>query len=682
MNKRFSLIFAIILVVLGLNFVFSATTPIVGGEYLFINMTIENGIQTSDSVVLRITTDSETTCWYTDLKGASPSNSFEGNYGTKHEVLLSGLDEGTYKYYVACGNQNNLKLQINFAIQIPVYGEIELSEEPPLKEGQYEITLTTSKECSEIPTLEYTLDGITKKEVSLEGSGTSWKGYLIVPGNVGETVGYFEFEAHDVYGTHGKKLIGDELFIVDTVKPDAIAIINAFGYEAQIRLNWFYEEEFNEFNIYRSENPQIEYTDFYKTTTKKSYTDNDVERGKTYYYKVSGVDDAGNIADLSKEVYATALITNSSVVETGLDLKLVGRVENVVSEINSLIEDIQEIKSSIKEKQGKEKELFEDLRLSSEIDSVVSELNSLKRDVENYKTQDLSETELDNKLDSANLKINIIKKKTPENLILIEENSLNREINEENIQRARLEYLGELGENNKKEIDFVFDLAEERNLKITSSFYNLEIVYMDGSRKEITVVEDELNSQIDQIENFFYVISIPKDIVEKASELEIININYEVVKEDPVLLFYSDTKKIIYYIEKEISAGSLENILLSPIKVLKGEEKTSFITGNAISNVFSKFTSNGSWGIAILILFGLGLLIYLVKIRKKDEVKPTIKALEDVKKMNEYLKQNKEQEAKELYTQIKKEYQKLSKKEKKLVVEELKEINDNRLKWK
>ena len=677
-TKRILTLFVLVGILIGSGFISCETTPIIQPPaYNFSTFvyTFDDPFL-ADSVVLRIVTSVETTCYYEEIDGIIPNKEFDGNYGTKHEKFLKDLDEGIHDYYIRCGSSSNPVMKVVFKIKKPVYGTIDISEEPPLKEGQYEITLTTSKECSETPTLEYTLDGITKKEISLSGSGTSWRGYLIVPGNTGETIGYFEFNAYDVYGTNGKKLVGDSLFIIDTIKPDAISIINAIGYEGQTRLEWFYEEDIEEFNIYKSENPYVDYTDFYKTTSNKYYTDNDVEKGKTYYYRVSGVDKAGNIADLSKEVYATSLLTNDSVSESGLDIKLVGRVDNMISEINSLILDIQEIKSGIKAKQGKEKELFEDLKFDKEIDNIISELNSLKRDVEKYKLQDLSENELENKLNSAELRINIIKKKTPEDLIVVEEKSISREINEQDIERATLEYLGELSENLKKEIDFVFDIAKERNLKIKSNFYNLEIIYMDGSDKEITVVEDYLNSQIDQIEDFFFVVVVPKDIVEKSSELEIMNINYEVVKEDPVLLFYSDTKKITYYIEKKVSSGSLENILVSPIKIINEEEKPG-ITGNLISN----YANPGSLGVFGLVVICIVLFIYFLRVRKKEDVKPTLKTLDDIRKVGEFLEQGKNKEAKELYSKIRKEYKTLSKKEKKLVVEELKEINNENIKW-
>jgi hypothetical protein len=679
MKNKINYLFAIAIILISLSFVLGATTPIVYATYNYSNFTsTTNEPYLADSALLQILTGDETTCYYTESSGAIPSKEFSGNYGTKHEKFLGDLEEGTHRYYVRCGSSSNPIMEIVFKTKTPVYGEISLSKDPPLKEGQYEITLKTSKECADTPKLEYTLDGITTKDVSLTGEGMNWRGFLIIPGNVGESVGFFEFDAYDVYGTRGTKLVGDSLFIVDTIKPDAIGIINAVGYEGQVRLDWFYDEEVEEFNIYKSENPQVEYTDFYRTSTRKYYTDNNVERGKTYYYRVAGVDEAGNIADLSKEVYATALLNNDSIQESGLDIKLVGRVDNIVLEIESLVSDIQEIKGGINNKEDKEKELFKNLNIDDEITSVLSELNALKRDVEKYKLQDLTENELENKLNSARLRMDIIQKKTPEDLILSEEHEYRRELSEQNIELATLEYLGEPSENSKKEVDFVMELSEERNLNMVSRFYNLEVVYMDGSRKEMTVVEDSLNSQIDQIEDFYFIVSIPKNIVGRASELEFVSGNYEVVKEDPVLRFPSDTKKIVYYIEKRVSSTVLEDILLSPIKIIKGDEKSSFatITGNIIGS-----TAKGSIGIIVLVVFVLGLLLYFLAIKNKQEVQETLKELEMVRQVQELLEKGNVEEAKKIYEEVKKSYKNLSKKEKQLVIEEIKDLNGKLVKW-
>lgn len=678
--------FTILVILFSCQLILGATTNIVDINYNFSNNShIDNNIHEAESVIIRVNTPIDTICYYTENEGFLPNKNFDGNYGTKHEKVLENLEEGVHNYYIFCGedfqNMQEKTMKVNFKTIVPISGVLEISKDPPLKEGQYEIKLTTSKPCLEEPDLQYTLDdytfdGITYMKVELKGSGKNWQGYLIIPGNAGEVVGSFIFKGTDLAGRIGTKITGDNLFIVDTVNPETIEIIESVGYQGQIKLNWFYNSEVKEFNIYKSENPQVEYTDYYETTSKKYFTDNDVEKGKTYYYRVAGVDNAGNIAKLSKEIYATALYNNASSIQTGLQIKLVGKVDNLLAEINSLIEDINNVNKAIGLKEELEKSLFEDIKLNKENENAILELNSLKRDVEKYKLQDLTEEELDKKISSSNLKINIIKKKVPENLIILDKKEINREINEENIQKAFLEYL-ESSEtqdsNNKKEIQKTLEIVKDKNIKITSKFYSVEILYLDGTKKDITIVKEFLDSEIEIIEDFFYVFIIPKDIAERASELKIMNPNYEIIKEDPVISFNSDTKRVTYYISKEIDLNSLEKIIVSPIQFL---EETSRVTGNVIS----EYISGDSIGLIILLIFVSALIVYLLILRFKSKNKLVKSMISDIEKIEKLIKENKKEEAKEVYLKLKEDYKNLSEENKEKVSIEVEKLNEGLLK--
>ncbi|MGY4884734.1 MAG: fibronectin type III domain-containing protein [Nanobdellota archaeon] len=650
--------------------VIGATSSIINVNYDFSNTYFIDGtVYKTDSIVLRIKTSVETVCKYGT--NPYPTSSFTGEYGLTHETYLEGLEEGLHKYYVICQGTSSPVMEINFATAIPIYAILKISENPPLKEGKYRIELITSKTSLGTPTLEYSFDEIVYKPISLKGSGTNWEGNLIIPISVGEGVCSFRFKAKDLAGEEGTKIIGDNLFIVDTLQPSTIEILNAEGDVGQINLNWFSEEDLSEFNIYRSENPGVDYTNLYESSNKDYFYDNDVEKGKTYYYKVVGVDEAGNIGDLSKEVYATALFKNYSS-ESGLNPKLVGKVDNFITEVNSVIEDIEDIDSLIELKEEKQKEIFKSIKLDKELEGVISELNSLKRDVENYKLQDLSEEELNKKISSASLKLNILKKKVPEDITILEEKQVIRDLSEENIQRIFLEYSSNLEYDYKKEIAETLKLIKEDKISVNSEFYIIEIMYLDGTKKDITLVKESINSEINYGEELSPLMVIPKEIVEKASELKIMNLEYEVIKEDPVILFNSNVKEILYYINKEISLDSLENSLICPIKISSDELEGSKITGNSILDS----TSKGSLGIIALIIFAVILAIYFLKIKNDSSIKPLLITMENLKKIKELINEGKEEEAKQKYNLVKEEYKNLSDKEKEIVIEGVKKMGE------
>jgi len=653
-----------------LNFISSASAFVITTNYEFTNSSfVDSTVYKTDSIVLRIKTNVETECFYGNAY--SISNVFDGEYGLTHEAYLENLEEGFHEYYIRCGESSNPLMRIGFATSVPIYATISLSENPPLKEGKYRINLITSKTSLEIPTLEYSFDEKVYKTISLKGEGENWEGNLIIPPSVGEAVCSFRFEAKDLTGQSGTKILGDNSFIVDTSKPETINIINAVGYQGQIKLNWFSEEELDEFNIYKSENPQLDYTNFYDTSTKDYFYDNDVEKGKTYYYRVAGVDEAGNVGDLSREVYATALLTNSSVA-SGLNPSLIGKVDNFISGLNSVVGNVESINELLELKQEKEKEIFKEIKLDKELEGALSELNSLKRDVEGYKLQDLSLEELNKKLDSSTLRLNIIKKKIPEDIVIKEEREVKRDLSEESVQRVVLEWSSDLEGDYKKTISETLKIIEDKQIKITGKLYSLEILYLDGTKKQITLLKEEIEPALERQEDLKFVLVVPKEIAEQSSEMKILNLEYTVVKEDPVLSFNSDTTSIVYYLSKELAASSLEDILISPIKITSPE--SSKITGNFIFNSESK----GSWGIIILALFATILTVYFLKIKREPSLEPVLKTAEEIKKSKELLKEGKEKEALEIYNKARERYKTLSNKEKRAVMESVKNMEKNK----
>ena len=198
-------------------------------------------------------------------------------------------------------------------------------------------------------------------------------------------------------------------------------------------------------------------------------------------------------------------------------------------------------------------------------------------------------------------------------------------------------------------------------------------MYLDGTKKSITLLEEHLESEEDYGKEFYPVIVVPKEIAEKASELKVMNLDYDIIKDDPILQFNPNTKDIIYYLSEEVSLSSLEDILIAPIKISSSEEGGSGITGNSILDS----TSKGSFGIIALIIFALILGIYFLRIKNDSSIKPLLITMEKLKRIKELVKEGKQEEAKNIYNQVKEEYKTLSNKEKEVVVEGVKKMGES-----
>ncbi|MGV8152530.1 MAG: hypothetical protein ACP5OG_05605 [Candidatus Nanoarchaeia archaeon] len=685
--------------------IFVVTDSIANGKYLGI-LTIDNGIYfntsiievsvvkntsmpevvdyfpkssvNQDSMVFQIATNKKAVCRYSRYSGLLydfMEGSFDYNYETLHKKTLAGLSEAVYRYYVKCkddyGNIGKEK-EVSFIVSLPISAKISFSEDLPLSYGTHKLKLTTSKPVYSVPNLDYSLDAVSYTPIPLSGSGSEWIGYIFIPESIGEAVGSFKFLARDLEGNSGQLIKEGSIFNIDTLKPYTITSLEAIGNKGSIKLSWFFDSDVEHYNIYKSNKPNIGYIDFYRSVNLDEFIDNDVENGKTYYYRVCAVDSAGNKGDLSKEVYATALFENTSISSTGLDISLLGAVESFLSEIDSFVNDINELKSSIASKGEKERTLFSDIGLSKKIDASISELASLRRDVEKYKLQDLTKTELDNKINSARLRLNIIKKQTPENIIITGEKSTTKEIKDSDIESSILELEPYIEDKSRElSLEATKKAINDFKVSIADFIYICEVVYMDGTRQDLSIIKKKINSEIEGGDEIFLLETIPKDVATSASELNVINLNYEVLKEDPVLSFSGDTKQVLYYLNRKINIDSINDISLIPVKLIKQEEKSS-ITGYFL---LDSFKNNKVWigAIAVLAIMLFGLFFYFKNRRKYN----FISALEEkTQEFEKALSKKDFEDAKKIYSGLNEVYVSLNKKEKKVIYPQMQALKE------
>ncbi len=633
----------------------------------------------SSSALLEIVTEQATTCKYSQIQGRSYGNmdgSFDLSLETLHKKTLIGLNDGIYKYYIKCKDSSQTEskeLEFIFSVSLPVKGQIVLADGSPVKEGKVEVKLITSKIVSQTPTLSYSLDGISYNPIPLFGSEATWTGYFIIPKLTEEKVGSFKFQGKDLEGITGEEITGGGVFLVDSIMPDSVEDIKAIGYEGKIELIWFYENDFKEFKIYRSTSPSVDKSDFYKQTPSKTLSDTSVEKGKTYYYKVSALDDANNEGDLSREVYATALLENTTISDSGLEARFFGVVDALLSDIDMVISAADSAKTNFEEKTTKEKEIYQDLKLEREIQSAKTELNSLREEISNYKTQRLDKIELDKKLNNAKLKISTIKKKIPENIIILEEKEEDKSFNEEDITKLIFELDPAIDSSllNKK-IKESLEISKD-NFKVKLSGYNLEVSYIEGSRKKIALIKEIIDFSQNNYENLSIIEVIPKSIEESVSNIDIKNIDYDVLKEDPIVSFSPETKEIIYSLDKNIDLSLLKDIKTILLYDTE-EESISPITGYF---AFAGFENGKSYfGIilgTVIVAFLCGYLFFVRKNRTLSEKLIPLK--KTILEAEEKVLKGKIGEAKAIYNLVGEHYKKLETKEKKLVYGEIENLH-------
>lgn len=651
-------------------------------RYSFTNDSVFRDSVEFSEVYLRVITEIDSNCKYSNVPDKSYENlegQFDISSGLVHEKTFSDLSEGLHKIYVQCrsipDNGNHTELEILLRVNPRVFGKITLSKDNPLGSGTVDVNLQTSRVVSGIPELKYSFDNLVYNNLPLAGSGNQWKGYLIIPSDIGEAVLSFKFKAIDLEGRIGEIIESGNVFVIDSIRPILISNIRIIGYTDRIELDWYYSDEYSKFNIYRSLNPHPDYTQFYKSVTTTNFIDTLVEQGKTYYYRVTAIDEAGNEGDLSVEVSSTVLRSeigqvNSSI---GLALEFHGIVDNFLNEIDDLINEVNVVQESLGKKSSTDDFVIIELGLSKEILSVKNELESLKRDVEKYKLQDLSKEELIRKLDSSRLKLGIIEKKIPEDIIILDELDEGVTI-DENLITETLFLLNPSMENGdvNKNLKSTLKIIKDSGLKINSKLYSLEISYLDGSSKKISLVVRDISAELENIENVYFVEYFPSDLVD-LNEVIVKNPDYDVLKENPVFSFSSDTKHISMVINKELSIKKLQEIVPSivsndPNQDGGGENVTGFFLFG-----LDQFNSPG---IVLGVIFAVSLVAYLVYLKNNRLSLEALKFLESVDKALDSVLSNQLSESKKSYNGLKSQYPLLDKKDKSLIYPKLDELRN------
>lgn len=580
-----------------------------------------SGRVTNPHTILSITTNEKATCKYSSTENM-PYNMMEETFSsitgkTNHISYLTDLDQKEYQFYVKCkdgqGNMATEDYIIHFLIDLPPTAQIKLDSQTPIKAGTISVTLTTSEEVQQTPSLIFTLDGEEEIFIPLTGTGRTWTGIMIIDEPDINKVGYFKFLGTDLTGNNGDIITSGKIFLVDTKKPSSTTSINAISKKSgSIRLKWYYDEEdIFYFKIYRSTTEDVNYLDFYEKIDISPFTDSDVNPGETYYYKVTAVDKAGNEGQLSREVHATGLIKTIETEEKVLPIELVGEVDSLIMKVNQIISEAEIALIDLK----REKKIAEDLNLIEKSNNAKSELVDLEKVLGNLKTQDLTQVELSKKLSRITLELKIIKKKIAENIIINKETDFSQNLGLDDIESVIKEAYPEVTDK------FIADNKELQDfLSVRTKMKEIIVSYLDGSEKYYTLIEEQVSIDgIDNINNLELIESIPKSVIEDANDIDFKTSSYDILKRDPIVKWSinSDSKKIRYILNKKIYPDDAKKIKLVIInlgdKIEDIQKEKNKITGYASFKSISKIFEN--FRIVFFLIIGLSIYYFILKRR-------------------------------------------------------------------
>ncbi len=510
------------------------------------------GVVSSKDVMLNISTDENVVCRFNkqDIGYEVMTEALSGSLLT-HKTQLS-LDQGVYTFYVKCKDSagNVGKALVEFEVDLPPTASIEIDvDKERIKEGIINVKLKTSERVQPIPKLYYKFDNTDgRKEVSLEGSGKEWSGYMIVTQKSNELVGSFEFEARDIMGNVGTEITDGRLFIVDTLVPPAPKDLYVKKLtKSRISLKWYYDgEEVDHFNIYRSAEPYVNYANFLVSVSGNSYTDEVNENVSDYFYKVSAVDIAGNEGALSTEVNITinksakqsvVELGNGSIREIFISEYSLKKIDGVLRDAEKLNMDIDFVLSDLNGKDQLEKDTISKLGLVDVVQQSKQEVELLVGELRVMRYSDLSDNEIDNKISRIISRITQIETTTPADLV-VKERSESTQIFDRTEMVSIINELP-LGIYSEKQRNEYIEVNSNliSNISIGQEIRIVEVSYLDESVESKTILIEKGYEELSGYDNIVVVEYIPKAVVTSASDIEFMNGDYNIIKNDPIIRF-------------------------------------------------------------------------------------------------------------------------------------------------
>lgn len=601
--------------------------------------------KTSDStshnqiITLEVQTDISATCKYSTGDSSyenMPYTFYQKNtQKTVHAGSTPSFSEGEHNIYIRCkGEQNNYMTTsevINLNINLRPSASISMSPPPPLKDERAKISLTISEELLDKPELYYYFDDDqAKKPITLVGSGKFWEGYIIIRSTDVQRIGAFTFKGTDLTNLEGTEITSGEIFLVDSQRPDKVRSVKAAINSNSVNLEWEYDDEeadnIKEYRIYRKEGfGGTDYVDYYDSTTKSYYYDDDVDYNKAYYYKISAVDEAENEGELSQEIFLTykpeieqdktTTQTAEGIIktkETKLSDKLMYELEIKKAIIDKAVIDVQEIEKRISKATGLDKlDAIQSTSLLSIVTSQKNKIETLNKEFASLANYDLSSSEFKTATETILGKVGEEIKNTPTDIIIVDSSEYQELISDESTSELIRTYLEETQETvDDKELKNSIKENQKLQDQLTVSVKIIQskILYPESEEEWLTI-KKTINSN-EAIQNVKIIESIPKSVVkiedisfgEKPDLLNDANIcSWDIPSLTKKSVIYSFKKKSLNLLDAKQSKTVI-------FKIKESDTEQNAITGLATGDENTNAQNSPLWIpviVGIIIITGL-----------------------------------------------------------------------------
>lgn len=508
-----------------------------------------SGTLTSTDFILNVTTDEDTDCRYSFTEPVFGRMEHSFGFISKGHTSSVSLLEGDYTIYAACvdlaGNMVTANAHLN--VVTPPIATVSMVPSSPLRPGLIEIELTTNKQVQGIPSLSYSFDDApsTTYRVSLEGHGSTFSGYTILPETERRRIGSFSFSGQSLDGIVGSQIEDGKLFILDGEIPGAVE-----GFKGQllndstIRLQWYhFDEDIDHYAIYRSFERYVTYADLYTITDEVTYLDRGIIDGQGYFYRVAPVDEAENHGPLSPEVSVTtpAYDEEASKVYVPKEDKTItlptsgiGRIDSLIKQVDETRLDVEAAQATLTSASAAMQRYADTLGLFDKVELALEDLGNLRSDLEGFKFAENAPASLDAELTKQELELKKIGLSTPKDIVLLKRSELEEILTKSVLASAKVLATKQFGlTTDQIEAFDELVLKESESHNVLKTVTQLRIDRLGGDSYYILFIEKEIQGDLE--EDLMLVELFPEDFLDKADQVTINGEDHKLAKDAPYL---------------------------------------------------------------------------------------------------------------------------------------------------
>jgi len=281
------------------------------------------------------------------------------------------------------------------------------------------------------------------------------------------------------------------------------------------------------------------------------------------------------------------------------------------SDLNTILDNLGTLS-------GDEYDVAQILGIKSGLEDLLDRVNRLDKDIYDLSYRrdlnDSGKAEAQNNLTQTivNMKAN-----TPIGLRILESKTFVKYVHDDTLRSITDSFLSIKNLNlDHKAFSQSTKLAQSRVI-ISTHVSNIELYYMDGRTEDITLVVKDIQAAkpeddmaINSSTTITFLESIPKDLSQSARMLSILNKDYTILQDDPLIEYPSSTRQIVYSLNGKVSLDSFEG--LDTVLIDKKVDALSSTTGFSIAGISSISDINLDSRSLMIIAVILLVLFYII----------------------------------------------------------------------